>query len=476
MVTALRSDVPATSGDKPEQAPDGTGPGRRWLVLVPELVVLAVGLLLRWGLGRRFDPTWGYDWAPHLGYLEHVVRTGNLPDPSLTAAAYHPPLYYWLGAFLMRAGVGPEGLQTLSLILGSARLLVTWLGLRALLPNDRLARVVSLAIAVILPCALHGDAMVTNEALNALLATAATILAYQMLTAEGRGRLRLAAGFAVVLAGALLTKVSCIVLLPIVAVAAAGQQLLARTSWRERVRALVPPLVALTLACAIALPVYAAHHKTSPSILATGFECSPFHRAKYEKLKKTPYLDRRTLGYVLGMGSRRTWLRPVYPTKPSRFWPVLVASTFGDYLNYQLTGPLRPGETSNVEAVGRPVRKFGLLRASVFAGAAIALATVGGILLAAWRTFKARDFAMAALLAFPVSAVLGQLHFSIKYPFDDEGMIKGHYMVFAALPLFYAFGSGVSAAWRRKWTRPIAVTALVALGVVATYSATAAFG
>jgi 4-amino-4-deoxy-L-arabinose transferase-like glycosyltransferase len=441
-----------------------------------EPLVLLAGLVLRWGIGRRFDPTWGYDWAPHMGYLEHIVNTGHLPDPSLTAAAYHPPLYYWLGATLIRAGAGPDELQALSLLLGSARLVVTWLGLRVLLPNDRLARVAGLAIAAILPCALHGDAMVTNESLNALLATAATILGYRMLSTEGRIRVRFAAGFAVVLAGALLTKVSCIILLPIVGAAAVAQQLLSPAPWRERGRALVPPIAALTLACAIALPVYAAHHKTSPSILATGFECSPFHRAKFEKLKKTSYLDRRTLGYVVGMGSRRTWSRPVYPTKPSRFWPVLVASTFGDYLNYQFTGPLRPGETSTVEAVGRPVRKLALLRASVFAGAAVALVTVGGLILAAWRTFKARDVAMFALLAFPVAAVLGQLHFSIKYPFDDEGMIKGHYMVFAALPLFHAFGTCVSAAWRSKWSRPIAFVALIALGVVATYSATAAFG
>ena len=129
----------------------------RALSLAPELTILLFVIVLRIRFGSVYDPMWGYDWHPHMGYLEHVLKTGAMPDPSLTAAAYHPPLYYWLGAFLMKHGAGPEGLQAVSIVAGIARLVVTWIGLWLVLPAHRLARCVATSLAGLLPCGVHGD-------------------------------------------------------------------------------------------------------------------------------------------------------------------------------------------------------------------------------------------------------------------------------------------------------------------------------
>ncbi len=443
----------------------------------PELGLLLAGIALRIRFGSIYEPTWGYDWHPHWGYLEHVFTTGEVPDPSLNTAAYHPPLYYWIGALLMKSGAGPQGIQALSIGAGIARLVITFIGFRIVLPSHRLARCVALALAGVLPCALHGDGMVTNESLNALFGTLALVLGIKMLTSQGRARLGHAAAFAVALGAALLTKISCVILVPLVAVVALVQSFARGGRLAERARSAAIPIGALAVALAISVPVYVHHHRTSPSILATGFECMPYYQEELEELEETPYLERRTLGYLVGAGDERFWMRPVYPSEPSRFWPILIASTFGDYLNYHFGGPMRPGEDASVISVEHPVPLFAWLRASVIAGVPIVFATLAAMVVVAWRSFRARDALAFLLLGFPLLAVAGQLHFSIRYPFDEEGMIKAHYMVFAAGPLFGLFGLAVSAAWSfRWWSKPIALGLLAAFGVVASYTLMACFG
>ena len=126
--------------------------------------------------------------------------------------------------------------------------------------------------------------MVTNEAFNALFATAALVLAFQMLRSNDRARLLYGAAFALALAAALLSKVSSIILAPLVGAVAIVQALLRDGRRSERALSAAIPIGALATALVLALPVYAHHHRTSPSILATGFECTPFYREELEEL------------------------------------------------------------------------------------------------------------------------------------------------------------------------------------------------
>ena len=74
------------------------------------------------------------------------------------------------------------------------------------------------------------------------------------------------------------------------------------------------------------------------------------------------------------------------------------------------------------------------------------------------------------MLAVPVLAVVGQLHFAVKYPIDSEGMVKAIYLQFAAAPLCATFGVAVAWLWRRRRARILAVVELAAVAAVAVYA------
>jgi hypothetical protein len=55
-------------------------------------------------------------------------------------------------------------------------------------------------------------------------------------------------------------------------------------------------------------------------------------------------------------------------------------------------------------------------------------------------------------------AVAGQLHFAWQFPFDKQGMVKGHYLQFVAPVFCTVFGVAVAWLWQRGgWLRVIAV-------------------
>jgi hypothetical protein len=156
-------------------------------------------------------------------------------------------------------------------------------------------------------------------------------------------------------------------------------------------------------------------------------------------------------------------------TPHSRFWPVLVASTFADYYNYAFA---RYPKDAQLIANSHPISRIAvnLGRASVIAGTVIALSTAIAWFLTAALLARRRDAARLVLAIAPAAAILGQLYFAIQYPFDDVGPIKGVYLQFASAPLFGLFGLSVSWLAQRRTTRPLAIAELFAVGAVAAYT------
>jgi hypothetical protein len=74
------------------------------------------------------------------------------------------------------------------------------------------------------------------------------------------------------------------------------------------------------------------------------------------------------------------------------------------------------------------------------------------------------------MLAIPLFAVLGQLHFAVQYPIDSEGMVKSIYVRFGAAPLCATFGVAVAWLWKRRSPRALAALELVAVVAVAVYA------
>src|SRR6185503_12573253 len=149
------------------------------------------------------------------------------------------------------------------------------------------------------------------------------------------------------------------------------------------------------------------------------------------------YLDRRTLGFVLYWDDQIYDDRPFWPVASSpraRFWPMLVATTFSDYYNFAFAPRAGPGvavPSVVINGKAMPEGAVAPARRSAAGGtalAALALAAWWGATRALWRR---RDHGRLAILLVGMFAVLGQLHFSIQYPYDPFGPIKGAYLQFA---------------------------------------------
>ena len=446
-----------------------------------EVAALVLGVVVRVVSAVGFRPAWGFDFPFHFQYIEWVSEHWTRPDLNLNAAAYHSPLYYFLVAPLLRLGASARVVQQVSTLCGCLRLGLLAVGLRRFLPDAPRARAFALLLAAILPAAVQLDAHVSNEALGTTLAAVA-VLALPAVCGE-RPRPRDVIWFCGWLGLAVLTKISYLlvgmVALPF-AVRAIWLGLRAERSWpwswtwSSAVRALWPWLAGGALFVVVTLPLFAVNLRRHGRLVVTAYD--GILRKYQEPRERIAYFDRRTLGFYVAWDDE-IWSDPYYPTAcctRSRFFPVLVANTFGDYLNYGYGLPVRPAEMPT--AVKRNHRMVGestmrLSRASVAAGSLLALVVAGATLVVGRRLWRARDPRLVLVLL-PAFGVLAQMHFATKYPADTDGPIKGTYLQFAMLPAFALVGLAFDTLARGKGLgkRALAVSIVMSVAVVAVYT------
>jgi hypothetical protein len=476
---------PVTNTDLELAAPRGSamlgGVGRkigRWArARVPELIALGVGVLLRLSMALTYDARIGYDFNSHWPYIQYLVARHDLPALPYNASSYHPPLYYLMAAFLVAHGLGAGALGWLAALCGMIRLGIVWVGLERWLPESRLARIVALALAAVIPPAVQLDGMITNETLFVLLAAAALVVTPAAIAATRAGRVGMMVGLGLLTALAMMSKISASVLVMSVGAAIALEIARAWPSWWPALRARALPIVAgaVVLAC-LTGPFFIRNQILYGKMAPTGYEgaLKP-NQAVYEGI---PYFERRPLAFYVGW-TPQIYVHPVVPTglKPNaRFFPVLIATTFNDYYIYGYSGGGKYGQQRWVSAAGVTL---GCL--SVAGGTLIALVTTTAWFGAVRRLWRRRRDGEPdprfALLLVPLIGLLGQLHFAVKYPNDDFGPIKGAYLQFVAPVLCAMFGVGVAWMWRRgrRLWRVGAVVALGGLALVAVYSLHARF-
>jgi hypothetical protein len=448
-----------------------------------ELLLLLAGVLLRISMRFRYKPAWGYDSSAHWDYVEWLIEHRSLPpilmDNSGIFEAFHPPLFYAVSAVLAACGMKPANVAWVSILAGSARLALIWWGLERYLPRQIWARRSALALAAVLPASVHLEGMLTAEPLNGLFAAGVMVVAPPLLTRPTSPRWALRALAAGCLLGlALLTKISGLVL------AAGLASTLALALWHERrsgVRHLllrIRPL-AIVFATCIALCgwYYARNVSQFGRPFVTSFETT--ESSAMSDLERTPVLDRRPLGFVLGWD----WDIYEFPYWPSamqphaRFFPTTLASTFVDYWNYSFSG-IPPSRQLAFSSNDRPISPHLLRvsRLSVVGGTVITLAA-----LIAWarglrRSLLRRDWDVVALLMFPLLTLLASLKFAIQYPFDLLGVIKAVYMQFGMPPFFVMFGVAVQWSCARPLRQPLLWLLLASLGSVALYTFTCRTG
>ncbi|HMF41646.1 MAG TPA: hypothetical protein VKQ32_13300 [Polyangia bacterium] len=444
---------------------------------VPELCALGVGVLLRLSMALTYDARIGYDFNAHWPHIQYIATKHELPPLGFNTTSCHPPLYHLIGAALVSLGLGAGALGWLSALWGMLRLGLIWVGLERWLPESRLARVVALGLAAVIPASVHLEGMITNETLVMLISAGALVVTPWAIRTARAGRGWPMAALAVLLALAMLSKISASVLVTSVALAMGLEIVRAGRSWARALRVRALPIAALVVIVAsLTAPFFVRNQMLSGQLAPSAYEqaLQP-NQAPFEKI---PYLQRRPLGFYVGWDPR-IFIHALYPTgiKPQpRFWPVLIASTFNDYYVFSYSGGGKYNKQRWVSAAGVTL---GCL--SVAAGTVIALVTVLAWFAAARTLWRRRedgepDSRFALLLA-PLGALLGLLHFVTKYPNDNFGPIKGAYLQFTAPVLCALFGVGVAWMWRRggrRW-RAAAVTSLGALALVAAYSLQARF-
>jgi hypothetical protein len=446
---------------------------------VPELCAFGVGVLARLSMALLFDARIGYDFNAHWPHIQYIATKHALPPLAFNATAYHPPLYHTIAAVLVAQGLDAGALGWMGALWGIARLGLIWVALEKWLPESRLARVVALALAAVVPVSVQLDGMITNEALVMLMAAAVFVVTPSAIAATRSGRLAPMLGLSLLLALALMSKVSASVLVLSVAVAIGLEIVRARppATWWRALRARARPVIAGALVlAAVAGPFFVRNQILYGMPSPTGYDglLKP-NQAPYEKI---PYFQRRPLGFYLAW-NLDIYVSPLYPSgiKPNpRFFPVLLASTFSDYYGYSFSGGgvykgerWIPGEGVTLGAM------------SIGAGTVIALVTVIawlGVVRALWRRrADGEPDPRFALLLPPLGALIGALHFATKYPNDNFGPIKGAYLQFVAPILCAVFGVGVAWMWgrgRRPW-RVAAVVAMGAVVIVAAYVVQARF-
>jgi hypothetical protein len=440
----------------------------------PELLLFALGVVLRMSMAWSYDVSWSYDSQWHWEVVDWILKHHRIPTPDDVGQAQHPPLFYHLAAGLTYLGVKHASMVWLSIVMGTLRLALLWAGFELYLPRARVARLSALALAAVLAASVHIDGMVYPEATSGMLLTAAMLLTPSVFRRRGWSRWRMASCLGLVLGLAMLTKISGIVIICALGLTAALEFLFSREDWPTRSSQLLSWAWMLVVCVGVCGWYFARNVRDYGRPFVTSFDVKSQHWVVAE-LQKVPYLERRTLAFVFGWDKSV----PLFPYFPSAieprpyFFPVAVASTFVDYWNYSFSGmdpfvavPDWPGERL------RPITPK-LFRASQYAasgGIVIALGTVITWLGVVPRTFRRRDWGRVALLLIPLFTLVSALHFAINYPIDSYGVVKGIYMHFGAPPMYALFGLAVAWAAQKPLRWPLFGALLGALWLVASYT------
>jgi hypothetical protein len=425
-------------------------------------------VVLRLSLLINYDTWQSYDALKHWWYVTWYHDHYELPPVDVIVEAYHPPLWYFMSGMLTRISMRGQGLQVIAVGCGCARLVLVWMGIERWLPGGAVARRVALGLAAVLPASVFLEGMMGAEPLSNLLAAAILVLSPAVFAVEGKQRLGRAAVLGLLAGLALLTKISALSLIGAIGLGALFECATREGSARVRLARLAPFFAGLAV-CALTSGFYFGHNvRTKGKPFLSSFDWT--QQNLLAKVKDIPYLSRRPIGYLLGW-SIDPHVQPLWPAggpPQPRFWPMLIATTFVDYYNYGYAAQPERGESFGV-INNRPIKPWLVIPSMISfnCGVLIALMTMIAWVMALVAVIRARQAARLVLLLVPFMATVGAVHFAWAYPFDDEGIIKGAYLQFAAPPLCGLFGLAAERLWRRKvvWVFP-----LLALGGVAMYS------
>jgi 4-amino-4-deoxy-L-arabinose transferase-like glycosyltransferase len=448
------------------------------------LAITALGLALRLEHAATFDgPGHGSDYGAHMAGVRWMLEhwrpfwfTSEVP----WSIGYQPPLWYALGALLLRltqheraiAGVAVAGWLVRQVLL--ARFLR-----RAAIP--RWSGLAAVAVHAVLPVGVLTDGKVNPEGLHTTLFTAAVYLLWRMerqaVRLEGGMSLRLAALFGAFAGLAVLTKATAGVL-PLAAAIVVLWHVVrahrARAGWPAIWRRLVRPL-----ALAGAVWIAVAGWWCGPNLVRYGH---PFphiwdrETPESQPILAKPALYRRPLGWALPFHWSGYLASPIIQSEEvprPNLWAVLVTGTWSDWYNRGVCRLKGGGVHAEFwggggwAVSGRCLRLFSLLACT---GCFITLAALAALARALVRHH--RSAGRAGSLALPLVVVLSVLFtslFALVYPFDVAAVLNPRYLLPVSTAMAACLGlelTELEGGGRARWRRIVRAALFVAITLV----------
>jgi len=191
----------------------------------------------------------GFDAQDHLAYVEYIQQHHRLPLAEEGREMHQPPLFYVIAAGCVSAfgadADSPRGhaiIRGFTAFLGAIHFGLIGASLRIIFPAERLLWLIGLLFAAVLPMNLYMFQYISNESLTAVTSAAVIYVALTMLRNE-RISLLQGATLGVLLGAALLSKITALVLPPVVLIVLAGRMFLRGASPRQWMAAVVVPFV-----------------------------------------------------------------------------------------------------------------------------------------------------------------------------------------------------------------------------------------
>lgn len=170
-------------------------------------------------------PFQGFDADGHLAYVSYILDRHALPLANEGWEMFQPPLYYLVCAGVLKIlglhtwqDEAVMVLRIVGLLIAVAHIVIIWACLRLLFPENRSRQIWGALLAAFLPALLYLSQYITNEAAGATAVSGCVYLTLRILRSGGPSW-KLFAALGGCLGVALLTKITAVLLLPVVLVA-----------------------------------------------------------------------------------------------------------------------------------------------------------------------------------------------------------------------------------------------------------------
>ncbi len=379
----------------------------------------------------QLPPIIGFDAAHHMDYIRMIQERREMPEADEGWETHQPPLYYVVCASLLQvAGLGAvsaEGLMTLrvvSLLVGAAQILLVFAGLRLLFPNELRRPLFGGGLAATLPAHLYHAHYITNETMFALFVSAVFYFALRVMRGAEFSPLS-CAGLGACLGLALLTKLSALILVPVVFAALFTGLLLRReSSFKVWAGTLALPLFIGLLICG----------RYYWNMWAEG---GPFANASRWGYGSGWWQEDgfRAGSFYFRFG--KALVQPLYSSFHS-FWDGMYATLWGDGLC---------GGSTSFDS--RPPWNYQLLAVGYWLALAPTLSVIAGVVIAV-RMFLRRPSPQWMLLGgITVAFVFAAIYFSLVAPGASQVRASFGLMLLVPFCAFFALGLDRLISWRR---------------------------